>query len=116
MVLSKEDDGYLLYEEYTGFGTEAVYDVLKFGIDETLAAEFEERGPGPKKLGDLKEVESDYVFVSVREGGQSGVKEEVSETLGVAEDNVILLDYGTYRLNDLISVRKQTEEIMEKIK
>src|SRR5699024_3529009 len=55
MVLSKEDDGYLLYEEYTGFGTEAVYDVLKFGIDETLAAEFEERGPGPKKLGDLKE-------------------------------------------------------------
>src|SRR5699024_8828175 len=115
-VLKKEADGYVLYEAYTGKGTAAVYDVLKFGIDKTLAAEFEERGQGAKSLGKLTEVESDDVFGSVREGGQSGVKEEVSETLGVAEDNVILLDYGTYRLNDLISVRKQTEEIMEKIK
>lgn len=116
MVLSKEDDGYFLYEEYASFGTEAVYDVLKFGIDETLEAEFEERGSGPKTLGDLEGVESDYVFVSVREGRQSGVKSEVSETLGVPRENVILLHYGTYRLNDLISVEKQTEEIIGKIK
>ncbi|KKK34311.1 hypothetical protein WN59_08545 [Salinicoccus sediminis] len=116
MVLSKEDDGYFLYEEYASFGTEAVYDVLKFGVDETLEAEFEERGSGPKALGELRGLESDYVFVSVREGGEDGVKKEVSETLGVPRENVILLDYGTYRLNDLISVRKQTEEIMEKIK
>ncbi len=115
MVLSKEEDGYFLYEEYAGFGTEAVYDVLKFGIDETLEAEFEERGSGPETLRDLEGVETDYVFVSVREGGQEDVGEEVSETLGVPRENVILLDYGTYRLNDLISVEKQTEEIIEKI-
>lgn len=116
VVLSKEDDGYFLYDEYTAFGTEAVYDVLKFGIDETLAAEFEERGSGSKTLRELAEIESDYIFVSVREDAADGVKEEVAQAFDVPPGQVILLDYGTFRLNDLISVEKQTKEIIERIK
>lgn len=116
MVLSKEDDGYYLYDEYTSFGTEAVYDVLKFGIDETLAAELEEKGNGHRTLEGLVGIESDYVFVSVRENEGDGVRKSVSEALGVPPENVILLDYGTFRLNDLISVEKQTKEIIERIK
>src|SRR5699024_12678180 len=70
MVLSKEDDGYFLYEEYASFGTEAVYDVLKFGIAEPLEAELEERGSGPKTLGALEAAAADEAVVSVREGGE----------------------------------------------
>ncbi|WP_411842397.1 ABC transporter substrate-binding protein [Salinicoccus sp. HZC-1] len=116
MVLSKEDDGYYLYDEYTSFGTEAVYDVLKFGIDESLAAELEEKGAGHRTLEGLQGIESDYVFVNVREDEGDGVRQSVSEALGVPPDNVILLDYGSFRLNDLISVEKQTKEIIERIK
>lgn len=115
MVLSKEADGYYLYDEYTGFGTEAVYDVLKFGVDDTLSTEFEEKGPGAKSLETLGTMESDYVFVNVREGQRDGVKEEISTALDVPSEKVILLDYDTFRLNDLISVEKQTKEIMERI-
>lgn len=115
MVLSKEADGYYLYDEYTGFGTEAVYDVLKFGVDETLSTELEEEGPGAKSLETLGTMEPDYVFVNVREGQRDGVKEEMSTALDVPSEKVVLLDYDTFRLNDLISVEKQTKEIMERI-
>lgn len=116
MVLSKESDGYFLYNEYASFGTEAVYDVLKFGIDDTLSAEFEENGSGPKSLGDLEGIESDYVFVSVRDGKHEDVKSEVSRALDVPPEKVILLDYASFRLNDLISVEEQAKEIIERIK
>ena len=116
MVLSKEDEEYFLYDEYTGFSTEAVYDVLKFGIDETLAAELKERGGGPKTPEALSGIVSDYVFVNVRENEVDGVKEEVSEMMDVSPDRVILLDYDNFRVNDLISVEKQTQEIIERIK
>ena len=34
LVVSSHDDGFMLYNEYMGYGTEAVYDVLGFQMDE----------------------------------------------------------------------------------
>lgn len=115
MVLTEDEDGYYLHDQYSSFGTEAVYDVLKFGVPGSVTEELNEHGSTVQTPQELGALDADYVFINTKTHDES-IKTEVAEATGISEDNVFLLDYDSYRLNDLISVRAQTEEIIDMLK
>ncbi|WP_031546548.1 ABC transporter substrate-binding protein [Salinicoccus luteus] len=114
LVLVEGPDSYYIYGRHSAFGTEAVYDVLGFQMDDPLEEELQE-GPVEVSLGELEDYEADYVFVSTREP-DSGMDREIARAMGIDEAHVIMQDYDDYRLNDLISIEMQTEDIIERIK
>ena len=114
LVLVEGPDAYYIYGRHSAFGTEAVYDVLGFQMDDPLEEELQE-GPIEVSLGELEDYEADYVFVSTRET-DSGVDREIARVMDIDEAHVIMQDYDDYRLNDLISIEMQTEDIIERIK
>ncbi|WP_342387442.1 ABC transporter substrate-binding protein [Salinicoccus bachuensis] len=114
MVLVEGPDSHYIYGRHSSFGTEAVYDVLGFQMDDPLE-EVLEGGPVEVSIGDLADYEAEYVFINTRET-DSGVDSKVAETMGIDEENVIMQDYDDYRLNDLISIEMQAEDIIERIK
>ena len=114
IVLTKEADGYIIRDEFSAFGTEAVYEVLDFGMDETLKETLEE-GPLPIELDAIGAYDTDYIFVNVKDTDDE-LRADIAEQAGVSESQVIMQDYDTYRLNDLSSVKHQAEEIIKKVK
>ena len=114
IVLTKEADGYIIRDEFSAFGTEAVYDVLDFGMDETLKETLEE-GPLPIELDAIGAYDTDYIFVNVKDTDDE-LRADIAEQAGVSESQVIMQDYDSYRLNDLSSVKHQAEEIIKKVK
>ncbi|WP_020007963.1 hypothetical protein [Salinicoccus albus] len=115
MVLRDVDGGYYLQDQYSSFGTEAVYDVLKFGMPESVSGALEENGSTVIRPRELGAFDPDYVFISTASGG-ADIKTEIAQAMDMPEGNVFLLDEDSYRLNDLSSVRAQTEEIIEMLK
>ena len=68
-----------------------------------------------KQPADFREFEADYMFVNVENTNNPALQEEFAEVLGIPSDHVILLNSEDYITNDLISVREQTEYIVNKI-
>ncbi|GAB3059425.1 ABC transporter substrate-binding protein [Salinicoccus sesuvii] len=114
IVLVEASDSYYVYGQYSAYGTEAVYDVLSFGMDPALEETLRE-GPFEVTPQDLGAYEADYVFVNTKNGGEAPIQ-EIASAMDISEDHVIIQDYADYRLNDLISIEMQTEDIIEKIR
>lgn len=114
IVLVEASGSYYVYGQYSAFGTEAVYDVLDFQMDPALEEKLQ-GGPFEVVPGDLDAYEADYVFVNTKDA-DSGLNKEIADVMGIPEDHVIMQDYADYRLNDLISIEMQTEDIIEWIK
>ncbi|MCG1010816.1 ABC transporter substrate-binding protein [Salinicoccus sp. ID82-1] len=114
LVLVEASGSYYAYGRYSAFGTEAVYDVLNFQMDEALEEKLRE-GPFEVDIADLDAYEADYVFVNTKDM-DSGVARKIADVMGIQEDHVIMQDYEDYRLNDLISIEMQVEAILEQIK
>ena len=115
LVAVEHEDGFLLYNEYMSYGTEAVYDVLGFQMDGNAKSDLEENLFDVKEPGDFSAFETDYMFVNVEDTADEALQQSFSEALGIPADHVILLNADDYITNDLISVRKQTEYIVQKI-
>lgn len=115
IVAVAHDDGYLLYNEYMSYGTEAVYDVLGFQMDDELKKHLEDHIFDVKSPSDLSEFEADFVFVNTPDYENEALKTEFSQALDIEENQVILLNSEDYITNDLISIQKQTEYIVSKI-
>ena len=115
LVAVENEDGYLLYNEYMSYGTEAIYDVLGFQMDEAAKTDVRD------KLFDLKQpeefgvFEADYMFVNVENPDDDNIRKEFSEALGIPAEKVILLNRDDYITNDLISIKNQTEYIIDKV-
>lgn len=114
LVLVEGPDSYYIYGRHSAFGTEAVYDVLGFQMDEDLEEALED-GPVEVSIDDLDGYEADHVFVNTRQQ-DDGLDTEIAQVMGIDEENVIMQDYDDYRLNDLISIEMQVEDIIERIK
>lgn len=114
LVLVEGPDSYYIYGRHSAFGTEAVYDVLGFQMDEDLEGALED-GPVEVSISDLEGYEVDNVFVNTRDQGD-GLDTEIAQVMGIDEENVIMQDYDDYRLNDLVSIEMQAEDMMERIK
>lgn len=115
LVTVQHDDGFLLYTEYMSFGTEAVYDVLGFNIDQNAKTEAEDNLFDVRQPADLSEYEAEYIFVNVHDVNDTHIQKEFSEALNIPEENVILLNYDDTITNDLISIRAQTEYVIDKL-
>src|SRR5699024_9311266 len=64
LVVSSHDDGFMLYNEYMGYGTEAVYDVLGFQMDEEAKKDVEDNLFEVKTPAEFSDFETDYIFVN----------------------------------------------------
>ncbi|CAD2081466.1 ABC transporter substrate-binding protein [Jeotgalicoccus coquinae] len=115
LVAVEHEDGYLLYNEYMSYGTEAVYDVLGFRMDSNAKSDLEENLFDVKQPEDFNAFETDYMFVNTANPDNTALQEQFAEMLGIPVEQVILLNKDDYITNDLISVRKQTEYIVKKI-
>lgn len=115
VVAVAHEDGYLLYNEYMSYGTEAVYDVLGFQMDGALQSHLEDNLFDVKTPSDLSEFEADYVFVNTPDYENEDIKTEFSQAMDIDRDHVILLNSEDTITNDLISIQNQTEHIVDKI-
>ncbi len=115
VVAVANEDGYLLYNEYMSYGTEAVYDVLGFQMDGALQSHLEDNLFDVKTPSDLSEFEADYVFVNTPDYENEDIKSEFAQAMDIDKDHVILLNSEDTITNDLISIQKQTEYIVDKI-
>ncbi len=115
LVAVEHEDGYLLYNEYMSYGTEAVYDVLGFQMDEAAKTDVQDSLFDLKQPEDFGAFEADYMFVNVENPDDDSIRDEFSEALGIQGENVILLNSDDYITNDLISIRNQTEYITDKV-
>lgn len=115
LVAVEHEDGYLLYNEYMSYGTEAVYDVLGFQMDEAAKNNVQDSLFDLKQPEDFGAFEADYMFVNVENPNDNNIRNEFSEALGIPLENVILLNSDDYITNDLISIKNQTEYIIDQV-
>lgn len=115
LVAVAHEDGYLMYNEYMSYGTEAIYDVLGFKLDGAAESDMESQLFDVKQPEDFAEFTADYMFVNTDDVNDEAVQEEFSEALGISKDHVILLNSEDYITNDLVSIRNQTEYIISQL-
>lgn len=115
LVAVQQDEGYFLYNEYMSFGTEAIYDVLGFNLDENAKKEAENNLFDLKQPHDFSEYEADYVFVNVKNINDTHIQQEFATALSIPKAHVVLMNYDDSITNDLISIRTQTEFIIDKL-
>lgn len=116
LVQSESETGFHVYGPHQSYATEVVYDVLDFNISDT-AEDLILDGPVEEYSADTFDtVETDYVFISVRDSQNNEMlKSQFADLLEVNESHVILLEFDNYVANDLQSIEKQTENIIDMI-
>lgn len=115
LVVSSHDDGFMLYNEYMGYGTEAVYDVLGFQMDEEAKKDVEDNLFEVKTPAEFSDFETDYIFVNTDNTSDDSIKLEFSKALDIPESHVILVNKDDFITNDLISIRQQLEFIVDQL-
>lgn len=115
LVVSSHDDGFMLYNEYMGYGTEAVYDVLGFQMDEEAKKDVEDNLFEVKIPAEFSDFETDYIFVNTDNTSDDSIKLEFSKALDIPESHVILVNKDDFITNDLISIRQQSEFIVDQL-
>lgn len=115
LVVSSHDDGFMLYNEYMGYGTEAVYDVLGFQMDEEAKKDVEDNLFEVKTPAEFSDFETDYIFVNTDNTSDDSIKLEFSKALDIPESHVILVNKDDFITNDLISIRQQSEFIVDQL-
>lgn len=113
LVAVQHEDGYLMYNEYMSYGTEAVYDVLGFQMDDAAKSNLENELFDIKQPKDFSEFETDYLFVNVTNTADDSIREAFAHALDIPAEHVILLNSEDFITNDLISIRNQTEFIID---
>lgn len=116
LVQNESESGFYVYGPYQSYGTEVVYDVLDFNITDSVS-ELIEQGPVVEhEMADFSAVDTDYAVISVRDLSKSSeLKSGFAEVLNIDKSRVILVNFDNYIANDLQSIEKQTEEIIEQI-
>ena len=115
LVVSSHDDGFMLYNEYMGYGTEAVYDVLGFQMDEEAKKDVEDNLFEVKTPAEFSDFETDYIFVNTDNTSDDSIKLEFSKALDIPESHVILVNKDDFITNDLIYIRQQSEFIVDQL-
>ncbi len=68
-----------------------------------------------KQPEDFGVFETDYMFVNVKDLSDDNIRDDFSKALGIPRENVILLSSDDFITNDLVSIKNQTEYIIDKV-
>lgn len=115
-VLVQGEDGFYLYNEYSAYGTEVVYDVLNFNVAEDVQDAIGEAPFKQFEVSELEGIETDYVLVNRKpETDAEALREELSGALGVEAERILIVSADDFITNDLISLEGQTKIILEQL-
>lgn len=116
VVLVQGDDGFYLYDEYSSYGTEVMYDVLNFNVAEDAQDAMDEAPFRQFEIPELEGIETDYVLVNKQPGTDAdALREELSGALGVGGERILIVPANDFITNDLISLEGQTNTILEQL-
>ncbi len=116
-VLVEGEAGFFIYDEFSSYGTEIMYDLLNFNVAEGVRdlrrdAPFKQFRPEA-----LEGLVADYVLVNKRPGTDSAaLAAEFSEALAIPEAHVLIVESEDFITNDLISLDGQADIIIEQLK
>lgn len=115
-VLVQGEDGFYLYNEYSAYGTEVMYDVLNFNVAEDVQDTIGEAPFKQFEVSELKGIETDYVLVNKKpETDAEALREELSGALNLEGERVLIVSADDFITNDLISLEGQTNIILEQL-
>lgn len=113
-VLVEGDDGFYLYNEFSAYGTEVMYDVLNFNVSEDVQNMISEEPFKQFRISELAGIETDYILVNKQPDTDADqLRGELSETLNVESDRILIVPANDFITNDLISLEGQTNIILE---
>jgi iron complex transport system substrate-binding protein len=114
-VLVEGAEGFLIYDEYSSYGTEIMYDLLNFDVAEEMRDLRHEEPFRQFRPADLEGLATDYVLVNKRPETDGGaLAAELSEVLSIPESHVLIVESQDFITNDLISLEGQAGIIIEK--
>ena len=115
-VLVEGEEGFLIYDEYSSYGTEIMYDLLNFNVDEEMRDLRHEEPFRQFRPADLEGLTTDYVLVNKRpETDGDALAAELSEVLSIPEAHILVVESEDFITNDLISLEGQAGIIIEKL-
>lgn len=115
-VLVQGEDGFYLYNEYSAYGTEVMYDVLNFNMAEDVLDAIAEAPFKQFEISELKGIETDYILVNKKPGtDENALRGELSGALDVAGERILVVPANDFITNDLISLEGQTNIILEQL-
>ena len=115
-VLVQGKDGFYLYNEYSAYGTEVMYDVLNFNVSEDVLDAIGEAPFKQFEISELEGIETDYILVNKKPGTDAdALREELSDTLDVESERILIVSANDFITNDLISLEGQTNIILEQL-
>src|SRR5699024_5697662 len=91
-VLVQGEDGFYLYNEYSAYGTEVVYDVLNFNVAEDVQDAIGEAPFKQFEVSELEGIETDYVLVNRKpETDAEALREELSVALDIEGERILIV-------------------------
>ena len=113
-VLVEGDDGFYLYDEYSAYGTEVMYDVLNFNVAEDVEDAIGETPFDQFEVSELSGIGTDYILVNKRpETDSEALRKELADAMNVDSGNILIVSADDFITNDLMSLEGQTNIIME---
>lgn len=115
-VLVEGEDGFYLYNEYSAYGTEVMYDVLNFNVAEDVLDAMDDVPFKQFEVAELEGIGTDYVLVNKQPDTDADeLRAELSETLNVESERILVVPADDFITNDLISLEGQTNTILEQL-
>lgn len=115
-VLVEGEEGFFIYDEFSAYGTEIMYDLLGFNVAEGFRELREAEPFGQFSPGALQDLGADYVLVNKHPDTDGGVlAAELSAALAIPESHVLVVEAEDFITNDLISLEGQAGIIIEKL-
>lgn len=115
-VLVQGEDGFYLYNEYSAYGTEVMYDVLNFNVAEDVLDAMDDVPFKQFEVAELEGIGTDYVLVNKQPDTDADeLRAELSETLNVESERILVVPADDFITNDLISLEGQTNTILEQL-
>ncbi|CAM4280221.1 ABC transporter substrate-binding protein [Lacicoccus alkaliphilus] len=114
-VLVEGAEGFFIYDEYSSYGTEIMYDLLNFDVAEDMRGLRHEEPFRQFRPAELEGLGTDYALVNKRPGTDGeALAAELSEVLGIPGAHVLVVESEDFITNDLISLEGQARIIIEK--
>jgi len=115
-VLVQGEDGFYLYNEYSAYGTEVMYDVLNFNVAEDVQDAIGEAPFNQFDVSELEGIDTDYILVNKKpETDAEALRGELSDALDVEGERILIVSADDFITNDLISLEGQTNIILEQL-
>lgn len=115
-VLVEGAEGFFIYDEFSAYGTEIMYDLLGFNVAGDFRGLREAEPFDQHPTDALRDLGTDYVLVNKHpDTGAGDLAAELSAALSIPEAHVLVVEAEDFITNDLISLEGQAGIIIEKL-